>query len=269
MDARDLYGLPLDRFVPERGALAKELRQEGRREQAAEVAGLRKPSVAAWAVNQLIRTQSQAVAELFDAGDALQHAHSRLLAGGGDGASLREALARERTAVDELVEKARGLLSSEGHGLAQATIDRVSETLHAAALDPDARAQVEDGCIHRELRHIGLGAGEASSAPGSATAQAKSRTPRKAAGRARSTKASAAAERGDRERAKRMAAARKAEADARRVAQRAARELQAAEQRRARASEALDDAEAAVAAARQRAEEALLAHRHAQQALAG
>jgi hypothetical protein len=266
MDARDLYGLPLDRFVPERGALVKELRKDDRREQAAEVAGLRKPSVAAWAVNQLVRTQGQAVAELFDAGDALQRAHSRLLEGSGDGASLREALGRERAAVDGLVEKARGLLSSEGHGLGQATIDRVSETLHAAALDADARAQVKDGCLHRELRHIGLGAGEASSLSGSATARTKSPTSRKTAGRARS---SPVGKRDAREHAKRMAAARKAEADARRVAERAARELQAAEQRRARASESLRDAEAAVEAARRRAEEALLEHRQAQQALAG
>jgi hypothetical protein len=269
MDARDLYGLPLDRFVPERGALAKELRTESRREQAAEVAGLRKPSVAAWAVNQLVRTQRDAVDELFDAGDALQRAHSRLLEGRGNGASLREALARERTAVDELIEKARGLLSSEGHGLAQATIDRVSETLHAAALDADARAQVKDGCLHRELRHIGLGAGEAASLPGWASAKGgESRAPGRTAGRSSSTTASARVERSNRERAKRLAAARKAEATARRASERAVRELQAAEQRRDRASESLRDADVAVASARKHAEEASRAHRDAQRALA-
>ena len=49
MDARDLYGLPLERFVPERTALGKALRSEGKREEAAAVAKLVKPSVAAWA----------------------------------------------------------------------------------------------------------------------------------------------------------------------------------------------------------------------------
>ncbi len=67
----ELYGLPLERFVPERAALVKALRAEGRREDAAQVAKLRKPSVAAWAVNQLVRTQGRAAAELFAAGDAL------------------------------------------------------------------------------------------------------------------------------------------------------------------------------------------------------
>jgi hypothetical protein len=262
MQARDLYGLPLDRFVPERGALARELRKEGRREQAAEMAGLRKPSVAAWAVNQLIRTQSKALAELFEAGDALQHAHAQLLAGRGDGASLRNALARERNAVDELVEKARGLLSSEGHGLTPATVDRVSETLHAAALDADARAEVKDGCLHRELRHIGLGAS------GALGVTSESGSTGKTGGPARSTTTSAqTASTRKRERAEGLRSARKAESDARRVVQRAARELRVAEQRRDRVAESLRDAEAAVTAARKRAEEAARAHREAERTL--
>lgn len=59
MDTHELYGLPLDRFVPERGGLAKALRGDGRREEAAEVAevaGLRTPSVAAWAVKRVVET---------------------------------------------------------------------------------------------------------------------------------------------------------------------------------------------------------------------
>ena len=65
MDVDELYGLPLDRFTPERNALARELRNLGERERGAEVAALRKPSVAAWAVNQLARTQKRSIGELF------------------------------------------------------------------------------------------------------------------------------------------------------------------------------------------------------------
>ena len=72
VDVDDLYGLPLDRFVPERTALSRELRKAGEREQAGEVAALRKPSVAAWAVNQLVRTQRKAIDELLEAGDGLR-----------------------------------------------------------------------------------------------------------------------------------------------------------------------------------------------------
>ena len=129
MEPDELYGLPLDRFIPERGALAKALRGEKRRDEAAAVAALRKPSVAAWAVNQLVRSQSTSVEELFGAGDALRDAQARLLAGTGDGRALRAANERERAAVDELGLAARGLLSSEGRELSPAVVERVAETV--------------------------------------------------------------------------------------------------------------------------------------------
>ena len=81
MEPSDLYGLPLERFTEERNALAKKLRQEGRREQATEVSKLRKPSMAAWAVNQLVRTQRREVEALFKSGDGLQSAQAKLLKG--------------------------------------------------------------------------------------------------------------------------------------------------------------------------------------------
>src|ERR1700756_2638310 len=172
MDVDDLYGLPLDRFVPERTALARQLRSAGRRDDAAEVAALRKPSVAAWAVNQLVRTQRKDVSGLFDAGDALRSAQEDVVAGRGDGRALRAAADRERAAVDALTGAARGLLTSEGHELSQTIIDRVADTLNAAALDDDARALVKGGRLERELRHVGLGVAAAGTVPAPAPASA-------------------------------------------------------------------------------------------------
>jgi len=104
MDVDDLYALPNDRFVPERGTLAKALRADGRRDEAKDVAALRKPSVAAWAINQLVRTQGDAVDELVAAGDALRGAHADLVGGRGDVQALRTATERERGAVDTLLD---------------------------------------------------------------------------------------------------------------------------------------------------------------------
>jgi hypothetical protein len=157
MDPSDLYGLPLERFTPERDALAKRLRQEGRREKATEVSKLRKPSVAAWAVNQLVRTQKREVEALFEAGDTMVQAQQSLLARRGSPSSLRDATDAERAAVDGLLDRAQGLLSGGGVELSAARLEQVRETLHAAALDEDARAQVSTGCLERELRHVGLG----------------------------------------------------------------------------------------------------------------
>ena len=159
MDSDQLYGLPLDQFVPERAALVKALRADGDREQAAEVAALRKPSVAAWAVNQLVRTQRRAVDDLFAAGDTLRDVQAEVMAGRQDAQALRDAAGEERAAVDALAQSARGLLTSDGDGLSPSVIDRVADTLHAAALDDDARTDVDEGRLERELRHVGLGAG--------------------------------------------------------------------------------------------------------------
>ena len=181
MDVDELYDAPLEQFVTRRGELTRELRKQGKREEAAEIAALRKPSVAAWAVNQLVRTQSRSVAELFDAGDALQEAHRTATTGRGDAGALRSAAQRERSAVDELMEVARGLLTSDGHELSATIIDRVADTLRAAALDDEAREQVRDGRLERELRHVGLGVLSGGGAIQAPTAPAKRKTKQPAA----------------------------------------------------------------------------------------
>jgi hypothetical protein len=285
-DANDLYGLPLERFVPERGALAKSLRAEGDREQAASVAGRRKPSVAAWAVNQLVRTQDRAIASLFQAGDVLLHTQAELLAGRGDARALREAAERERAAVDELVKTSRGLLSTKGYELTQATLDRVTATLHAAALSEDAREKVRAGCLERELRYVGFGTTEATglgtsgatglgtsgatgapAQPTPATARAaKTRSVAKRAAKGPRQAERAQERRAERERAEKLDRARKAEADARQVAERADAEHQAAQERRDDVATELRAAEDALDKARQRSEEAARAHRLTRQA---
>jgi hypothetical protein len=264
VDPRDLYGLPFERFIAERNALAKELRAKGRRDDAARVAAMRKPSLAAWAVNQLVRTQRRAVAALFDAGDALERAQSDLLAGRGDAPAFREAGKRERASVAKLIEAARGLLSSEGHELSPAMLERVSDTLHAAAIDEHARAEVGHGCLHRELRHVGLSAGQA--LPSRASRRSSAGKPRPSRKTAASDPEPRSA-RAESERSERLQAARRAEAEAHRIAERADRALKSAHQRRDHAAEALANAEAALSDARARAQEAAVTHQRARRGL--
>ena len=298
MDSDQLYGLPLDQFVPERAALVKALRADGDREQAAEVAALRKPSVAAWAVNQLVRTQRRAVDDLFAAGDTLRDVQAEVMAGRQDAQALRDAAGEERAAVDALAQSARGLLTSDGDGLSPSVIDRVADTLHAAALDDDARTDVDEGRLERELRHVGLGAGglvaagpakrSARKQPG-ARAEPRGRGKRdddaakpqrrgkrdddaaKPQGRGErdddAAKRRTDAKRADRERADARRAARSAEADARREADRAARALKIAQERRKRAAEALGEAEVELADATSQAAAAVEAQRQARETL--
>jgi hypothetical protein len=200
--------------------------------------------VAAWAVNQLVRTQRKGMDELFGAGDALRAAHDDVLAGQGDAGSLRKAVAQERAGVEALTAAARGLLTSQGHELSATIIERVSDTLHAAALDDDARAQVRDGRLERELRHVGLGM-----APGAAPTRTRARA---------RTRDKPAAEPKKAEPKRDM----RAEREARRQLERATRAVSSARERRDKAAAMLEEAEQALAAAerdRENAERALRA----------
>lgn len=154
----DLYGLALDEFVPARDALAKRLRADGRREEADEIAALRKPSVAAWAANQAVRTQPAAARELWEAGDALRRAHAAVVGAKkkGTGDTLREATARHRAALRPLLAAAAGMLDARGRAMSAQTLQRVEATLHAASLEPALRDEAVAGRFVTDHRHVGV-----------------------------------------------------------------------------------------------------------------
>lgn len=252
MEPDDLYGLPLERFTAQRNALAKELRKEGRRDDAAKVSKLSKPSIAAWAVNQLVRTQRREVADLFAAGDSLRDAQEKLLAGRGEAGALRDAVEVQRGAVDELTEKARGLLSAEGHELTPTTLAKVAGTLNAAALDRDVRPEVEGGCLVQERHHVGLGSLEPAATGKSARSRRRGPGSKQSSNRGgRAPSGAASSSRAAQARPAQSREARKTESDARHRAERSVRELETAQSRRDRAAQALRAAEEGLHAAEQ------------------
>ncbi|MGZ6268346.1 MAG: hypothetical protein ACXWNR_07305 [Candidatus Limnocylindrales bacterium] len=275
---QDLYGLPLERFIPERAALVKVFRAENKRDAATEVAGMRKPSVAAWAVNQLVRTQSKAVEALFRAGDDLAQAQSGAAAGRRMADAIRGPTRRQRDALDDLLQAAKGLLSSEGHALTPTTLERVIDTLRAASIDEASRRQVRDGCLTQELRFAGLGIGDPVVSPPDRPARINTtrkarrkrgeleKEPQQDRRAAQKRKAEARAEAERRQKAT-LKAARQAEAEARRAATRAERELAAAKARREEAATSLHEAEHLLRAKTQGAEEAAAQLTKAERAL--
>jgi hypothetical protein len=255
-DAVDrLYGLPREEFVGERDALAKQLRAAGSRDEAAAVKALPKPTVAAWAANQAVRSQKRAARELWKAGDALTAAQDAVLAGKGSGAKLREANERERAAVEALVDAARGLLGTSGGDLSEATIERVRETLHAGAIDSEAREEVAAGRAFRERSPQGLFGADPFAVPAprrTAKTEAEPETEPKPKVKAKpkGTSGDAATERRreeaearrrEREEAAARERGRKAAADRAHKAQRA---LEQAQERTAKAAERLEEARA-------------------------
>ena len=125
-DLDALYGLPLDEFTQARNDLARRLRAERKPEDAAEVSALRKPSAAAWVVNQLVRGRRDDVRALLAAADEIR-------AGAEDGD------ARFREAVDRLARGAREILTASGRTSTDQVIQEVVTTLRAiAATEPEA-----------------------------------------------------------------------------------------------------------------------------------
>jgi hypothetical protein len=145
-----LYGLPLDGFTAARDELAAELREQGKREEAAEVKKLRKPSVPAWTVNQLARTHQREVDELVSVGKDLRKAQKKAMAGGGAEA-IRDVTVRRRRAVDRLLVQAEKVLAQAEHGTSRTTLDKVEDTFQAATVDEEAADAVRTGRLAREL----------------------------------------------------------------------------------------------------------------------
>jgi hypothetical protein len=167
----ELYAIDPADFVATRGRLARDARAEGDKELAEEIGHLRRPSVAAWSVNQAARGDAARVARLFASGEALGAAR--------EGTDIRAAARRRRTLIDELtdasLEFARTLTPNpETHR------DAIDATWEAASIDAAIQPAVAAGHLDKELpRPSGFGdaaAGTGPSAPvGAARPKARTR----------------------------------------------------------------------------------------------
>jgi exonuclease VII small subunit len=258
--ADELYGLPLDEFVPRRDALARELRTAGEREDADRVKRLVKPSAPAWTVNRLARERPDDVRALLEAGDELRRVQEWLLRGEADPGDLRNAVEGERNAVAALVHEGAEILTAAGRAARGDVLERIGETLHAAATDPSVRESLERGRVERDLAAVGLGSFGTSPAPAGSTRRAGRRTAREPD----VPEADAPAREAQVQR-ERSAAARRAAHEAAQAAESAAR---AAERMRAAADRAVDRATHALEAAEESWERARETLREARDDLA-
>jgi hypothetical protein len=155
-EAERLYALDPEEFVAARDAAVKALRGDGKRAEAAAVAKLRKPSVAAWVVNRLARDEADLLEGLLEAGARLREVQ---LAGAA-APELREAITAEAKALDALMRPAGRIAARSGSGR-ETALARARDTLHAAALDPDLADEVRRGVVVREQQAIGFPLGAA------------------------------------------------------------------------------------------------------------
>nr|MBA3233934.1 hypothetical protein [Propionibacteriales bacterium] len=81
----ELYAVLPDDFTAKRDELARQARDTGDKDSAADIKALRKPTVVAWLANQMAREHPEEIGGLLDLGTALREATATL-----SGPQLRE-----------------------------------------------------------------------------------------------------------------------------------------------------------------------------------
>ena len=148
----ELYGTPLEEFLPSRARLVAAAKADGDTDAAAAIKTLRKPTAAAWAVNLMARKRPDDLDRLADLAAELRDAQERL-----DGARMT-ALARSRTAlVDELVATLATVVAEAGGRLTAAAARDAGATFVAALASPSATEAVVSGRLTRALEYAGFG----------------------------------------------------------------------------------------------------------------
>jgi hypothetical protein len=151
-DALDqLYGVDPEEFVAERKRLARELKDGGDAAAADAVAKTRKPTVAAWALNQLARRERRDVDLLLDAGHRLRQAQEGVV-GGADRSAFEQAQKTEREALRRLTQQASELLG----GASSQALSQIGSTLRTAAVSEEGRELLARGRFTTPLEAEGF-----------------------------------------------------------------------------------------------------------------
>ena len=236
-----LYQLPLDEFTPARNALAK---ARGGKDPA--VKTLQKPSVPAWAVNQLYWRERAVYDRLVKAAERLRDAHRKVLAG--KAADLREAESEHREAVRGALDRARAVLGDGGQAATQATMIAIGETLEALPSDDPP------GRLTRPLKPLGFEALSGVSARPAGAPRAPLRVVARSPAQEQREAARAKEEERQRAQAEKEAAAEK---------KRVEKELRDATAALERAEAAVKKAEESLEALQRARDQARIAHRRA------
>jgi hypothetical protein len=148
-DVAALYRQPIEGFIAARDALVAQLRERGHAEDAASVKALRKPTVPAWAIDQLAHLDPAGIAQLLDAGAEVRAAQQATLSSARSAERLRHATAERRTVIARLVSSAEDALRRSGREPASHT-EAIASTLEAASVDPELGDRVRAGTLDRQ-----------------------------------------------------------------------------------------------------------------------
>jgi hypothetical protein len=154
----ELYGADPEAFTGRRGELAAAARDAGDRAAAKAIGALRRPTRAAWVVNQLARADPSAPGKLAELAAALRAAQQA-----GHGPRLRELSAARGSLVDALTAQALAVA-----GVAEPPPSlrlEVAQTLTAVIADPAVAADFATGTLTHAVQWSGFGLPPADTVP--------------------------------------------------------------------------------------------------------
>ena len=159
----ELYGLPPEDFLAARRTLAAQAKADKETGLAKAIESIRKPTAAAWAINQMVRARPADIDRLVELAAGLHDAQEKM-----DGAAMKS-LGRERTTlIDELVRATAEVARDAGGSLSMPVANQVRETFVAALATTAAAEAVGSGQLTRALSYAGFGdvdLSEATAAP--------------------------------------------------------------------------------------------------------
>lgn len=150
--ADELYARTPAGFVDARTAAAAAAKAAGDPSAAAALARMRKPTVSAWLVNQLVRTAPETVAGALAVGPALRDATRA-----GDAAALRDLTAHRRTLLGELVRRAAEIAADQDQAFTASLQREIESTFTVAATDDSAAAELLTGRLVTPFQTDGFG----------------------------------------------------------------------------------------------------------------
>jgi hypothetical protein len=149
-EAEKLLAVDPGEFVAKRKELAAELRDAGRGDEAAVVAGLSKPTAVVFAVNRAARDRPNAARDAADAAERVRKAQLD-----GDPDAYATALEELKRSLDLLSEVADTHVGS-GKRPTEAMRRRVRDLVRSAVADDDAREALRRGALAEEIEASGF-----------------------------------------------------------------------------------------------------------------
>jgi hypothetical protein len=154
-DIDALYQGPLGEFTAGRNALEKRVKAEQGKEAAAAIKALEKPSVSAWAVNQLFWRYRTDFDRLLRSGDDLRASQQKRMAG--RDVDVNAAIDARREALSKLMGRAAAILE-EGGTTSDEIRNRVGQTLEALSVYGTSDAAPRPGRLTGDVQPPGFAA---------------------------------------------------------------------------------------------------------------